>query len=98
MASLTPIINYFFVWDQICAFGAGMLWVLLHFCDLKKVGKLQAGWMKIIGVLVMGAVWVGPGAAMAGMWWWREEILARRKVVVIGNWGWEGYRDRKFRG
>lgn len=87
MASLTSVMSYCFVWDQMCAYGAGLLWVLLHFYDLKKAGKLQAEWVKIVGALGAATVLMGPGAAMAAMWWWREEVLARRKVVVNGNGG-----------
>jgi hypothetical protein len=86
-SSISAIMNHFFIWDQICSFGAGLLWVSLHFYNLKKVGKLEASWVKVVGFLVTAAVLTGPGAAMVGMWWWREEMLARWKVIVNGNGG-----------
>ncbi|CZR66056.1 uncharacterized protein PAC_15957 [Phialocephala subalpina] len=70
-------------YDQIAASTAGAIWTLLSFSDLKKAGKVQAGWVRILGVFAMATLVAGPGAAMLVMWAWREESLARRKVVVV---------------
>lgn len=72
----------FLRYDQFFCFGAGLLWTLLSFKDLKKAGKTQAGWAKIIGVLTGGTLAFGPGAAMVGMFAWREEILANRQKIA----------------
>jgi len=64
-------------YDHLWSFSAGLLWVLLSFGDLRKAGKVQAGWIKIIGASVLTTLVAGPGAAMAVMWWWREESLAQ---------------------
>jgi hypothetical protein len=81
-STIAGLMEYIFVWDQICAFGAAGLWVLLHFYDLKKAGKLAASWARIGAVMGAATVLAGPGAAIALMWWWREEMLARKKVWV----------------
>jgi hypothetical protein len=70
-------------YDHICAFGAGAVWTMLSFYDLKRAKKLQAGWGKIVGVFAGTTLAFGPGAAMATMWAWREETLAKRKVVAV---------------
>ncbi|KAG9229151.1 hypothetical protein BJ875DRAFT_387965 [Amylocarpus encephaloides] len=66
-------------------FGAGAVWTLLNFKDLKAAKKTPVSWLTIVGALVGGTLVAGPGATMAGMWAWREEILAnsadRKKVV-----------------
>lgn len=72
----------FLRYDQIFCFGAGALWTLLSFKDLKNAGKTQAGWAKIIASLTGGTLAFGPGAAMIGMWAWREEMLANRKMAA----------------
>jgi hypothetical protein len=63
-------------YDQLCSFGAGAVWTLLHFWDLKREGLMRsAGWGKILGVFGAMNVVGGPGAAMTGMWAWRESII-----------------------
>ncbi|KAF8855683.1 FAD/NAD(P)-binding domain-containing protein [Acephala macrosclerotiorum] len=68
-------------YDQIAAFSAGAIWTLLSFGDLKKAGKLQAGWGRILGTFAGTTLLGGSGAGMAVMWAWREESLARRKGI-----------------
>ncbi len=46
---------------QICAFTAGSFWTMLHFRDLKKVGKLRSGWVKILGIFGETTLAFGPG-------------------------------------
>jgi len=69
-------------YDQIAVFSAGAIWTILSFGDLKKAGKLQAGWGRILSVFAGTTLAVGPGAAMAVMWGWREEALAKRERSV----------------
>ncbi|CZR68336.1 related to hydroxylase [Phialocephala subalpina] len=78
--SLSDGIGRFLKYDQIFSFGSGMFWEVLHFNDLKKAGKLKAGWGKILGVLGGATLVLGPGAAMALGWAWREEVLAAKKI------------------
>jgi hypothetical protein len=75
----------FLRYDQIATFGAGAIWTMLSFRDLKKAGKLQAGWPKIFGIFGATTLVAGPGAAMVTMWAWREEVLAARKKAVKKN-------------
>lgn len=69
-------ISRFMRYNQIIAFGAGAMWTMLSFKDLKKEKKIQAGWAKIVGVFTGTTFLAGPGAAMVAMWAWREEALA----------------------
>jgi hypothetical protein len=62
-------------YDQICSFGAGAVWTLLHFWDLKREGLIKVGWGRIVGVFAGTMVVCGPGAGMAVMWAWRESVL-----------------------
>ncbi|KAI9148932.1 FAD-dependent monooxygenase BOA8 [Paramyrothecium foliicola] len=64
--------------NHVLVFVGGLLWMLLHFRDLKSSGRSNASWIKIIGVLGGTTFIFGPGAAMALGWAWREEILARK--------------------
>lgn len=72
----------FLRYDQIATFGAGAIWTMLSFRDLKKAGKLQTGWPTILGIFGATTLVAGPGAAVVTMWAWREEVLAARKKVV----------------
>ncbi|KAF4635287.1 hypothetical protein G7Y89_g2803 [Cudoniella acicularis] len=72
----------FLRYDQITTFGAGALWIMLSFMDLKKAGKVRAGWGKIVAIFSATTLIGGPGAAMMIMWAWREEALARKKPAV----------------
>lgn len=65
----------FLRYDQIIAFSAALLWLLLTFWDLKRAGKVKANWLIIISVLSVLVVAVGPGAAMVAFWAWRDEAL-----------------------
>lgn len=78
-------------YDQLCSFGAGAVWTLLHFWDLKRDGYMRnAGWGKILGVFGAMNVVGGPGAAMAGMWAWRESVLKKKEIKREGG--------RRFKG
>lgn len=70
-------------YDQIASFGAGAIWTMLSFGDLKRAGKLQARWGSIVGVFAGTTLVSGPGAAMATMWAWREEALVERKEASV---------------
>jgi hypothetical protein len=73
-------------YDQLCSFGAGAVWTLLHFWDLKREGLMRsAGWGKILGVFGAMNVVGGPGAAMAGMWAWRESVLNKEMKREEGD-------------
>jgi hypothetical protein len=77
VGSLTEGIGRFLKYDYLFCFASGSSWVIMSFWDLKRAGKLTAGWVKILGI--MGAVTssCGPGSALALMWAWREEVLAK---------------------
>jgi hypothetical protein len=72
----------FLRYDQIASFSAGGIWTALSFHDLKKAGKVTAGWGKIVGIFTGTTIVAGPGAAMAAMWAWREEALTKRVIVT----------------
>ncbi|KAI9746304.1 MAG: hypothetical protein M1818_000015 [Claussenomyces sp. TS43310] len=78
-ASIAKSLRY----DYLVAFSAGAMWIGLSFRDLKRAGKLRAGWAKIFGVFAGSTLFMGPGAAMATMWSWREETLAKKGGSVI---------------
>jgi hypothetical protein len=63
-------------YDHLWSFSAGLVWTLYSFGDLKRAGKLQAGWLRILGVSICATLAAGPGTAMALMWAWREETLS----------------------
>ena len=75
----------FLRYDQIATFGAGAIWTMLSFWDLKSAGKVRLEWQKIF--IMFGALTsiFGPGATMVTMWAWREEALATRKKAAKKN-------------
>jgi hypothetical protein len=75
----------FLRYDQIATFGAGAIWTMLSFWDLKKAGKVRTDWPKIFVTFGALTVIAGPGTAMVTMWAWREEALAARKKVAKNN-------------
>lgn len=77
--SLVQGIARFLRYDQISTFGAGTIWTLLSFKDLKREKKIETSWTRIIGIFTGTTLLAGPGAAMAVMWAWREEALAERE-------------------
>ena len=59
------------------AAGAGLLWALLHFKDLRDVGRSDAS-LAVVGLgLIATTCLLGPGAAIALGWAWRESVLAQ---------------------
>lgn len=81
--SVVQALGKFFRYDQLAAFSAGAIWTMLSFKDLKKAGKVSAGWGKIVGLFAGTTLIAGPGAAMTAMWAWREEALAKREKVIV---------------
>ncbi|KAI9369909.1 hypothetical protein BJX61DRAFT_545113 [Aspergillus egyptiacus] len=55
---------------------AGYYWFVLCFWDLQKAGA-EVQWGKILGVLVIGTVAVGPGATYGVLWLVREEMMVQ---------------------
>lgn len=84
-SSILPAFAKALRYDQLCSSSTGFVWTLLSFSDLKRAGKLQAGWGKILGVFAGATLAIGPGGAMAAMWAWREEVLAEKKVVKVSK-------------
>lgn len=65
-------------------FIASLYWLLLHFQDLKRHGKVKMGWLGIFTFLGGVTFLAGPGTAMALGWWVREEALAYRVARTEG--------------
>ncbi|KAH9219751.1 BcBOA8 protein [Leptodontidium sp. 2 PMI_412] len=75
--TLEECIGMFLKYDEVFCFGSAAIWVLLCFWDLKREGRLTAGWAKVLVVFGGMSLGLGPGAGLVGMWGWREDILAR---------------------
>lgn len=63
-------------------FAAMAVWITLQFGDLKRDGRINVSWAKIVVFMFGGLLVGGPGAMCAGMWWWREELLVKPKEDV----------------
>lgn len=70
------------VWkaEKTFLYGTAFYWTLLHFADLKFVGKLSKSWPLILAVLLFSTLFAGPGAALLVMWAWREELMAKKHI------------------
>ncbi|CZS93253.1 uncharacterized protein RAG0_03624 [Rhynchosporium agropyri] len=67
----------FLKYDELFCFTSGVIWVLLCFSDLKREGRLTAGWRKVVAIFTGMTLGLGPGAGLVIIWWWRDEILTR---------------------
>jgi hypothetical protein len=68
-------LDYFLKYDYVFGFIGTVVWIMLFFADLKRIGRMETRWGVIVAA-VFGITWaVGHGAMVAGLWWWREEIL-----------------------
>ena len=70
------------IYHYLITFVSGFIWLFLHLHALKKDGRLETGWVKIIGVLGCTTLVFGPGAGLIAGWAWREEILARHSTNI----------------
>ena len=80
-------VTKFLRYDHLCAFGAGAIWTVLSFRDLKKEGKFMGSWSSILGVFTGTTILGGPGAAMATVWAWREQCLPPKRMPVVNASG-----------
>ncbi|KAJ0416307.1 hypothetical protein BJY00DRAFT_304207 [Aspergillus carlsbadensis] len=62
-----------FLGFELASFG----WLCMAVWDLKRVGRTNAGFPTAVGLIVLGTVFAGPGAAMSAVWYWRETRLAK---------------------
>ncbi|KAK0121847.1 hypothetical protein ONS95_010127 [Cadophora gregata] len=70
----------FLKYDEAFCFGSAPIWVLLCFRDLKREGRLTAGWAKILGFYSAVTLTLGPGTGLVFMWGWREDVLAKPRL------------------
>ncbi|KAL2827237.1 hypothetical protein BDW59DRAFT_160525 [Aspergillus cavernicola] len=61
-------------YDQIFWVLTAYYWLLLSFRDLQLRG-VQVSWMRVLGLLTVGTVGVGPGATFAVGWLFREDMI-----------------------
>lgn len=80
--SLEEAMGMLLKYDEVFCFLSAAIWVLLCFWDLKREGRVTAGWGKIVGGFAAASVVFGPGAGLVGMWGWREDVLARGGLEV----------------
>ncbi|KAK4144474.1 uncharacterized protein C8A04DRAFT_27660 [Dichotomopilus funicola] len=71
--------DQFLRWDWAGGFGSSLVWLAYLFWDLSAAGMLREGWFKVVGLGLVSAVLLGPGATMALGWLFREDILATRR-------------------
>ena len=80
VTAIAPASARFLRYDYVCFLGGGLYWTALQFWDLKRARRTTGSWVRFLGGLAVGAVLLGPGAAMAGFGYWRERVLGRRVV------------------
>ncbi|KAF2801072.1 hypothetical protein K505DRAFT_227365 [Melanomma pulvis-pyrius CBS 109.77] len=68
-------------YDELVVFGSAFLWLVYLALDMKNAGIWSPGKvLRFLGAFA-GAIAVGPGAALGGLWLWREKDL----VVEVGG-------------
>ncbi|KAK3395143.1 hypothetical protein B0H63DRAFT_462731 [Podospora didyma] len=65
----------FLRWDQTFAFSSSLLWLVYLVNDLKAVGQVQAGWLRVVSFGLACLVMLGPGATVGLGWLFTEESL-----------------------
>jgi len=98
LPSLTAFSAQFLRWDWTFVFGSMAVWVGALYVKeapgrqylpgvLKGKGRSSAlGWLGLLGLGVISAVLLGPGATIGIAWWWREEIRAEElEKAVLKN-------------
>lgn len=75
VSSFEEAIARFLRYDEVFAMASCLIWVLLSFRDLSLYG-MSIPWFRLIAVLAVITIGLGPGAAFAVGWAWREEYLA----------------------
>jgi hypothetical protein len=71
-------IRLFLQFDEIFSMGAGFLWLLYLFGDMKKAGMMEDSWISIILKGVATFAFAGPGVTIGLGWLWREKTLATK--------------------
>ncbi|KAJ8117535.1 hypothetical protein OPT61_g1299 [Boeremia exigua] len=88
MKSPDEFIRLFLQFDEIFSFGAGLLWLLYLFGDLKRADMMDSSWFSIAVKGLVALVLAGPGATFGLGWWWREQLLAtkwHKDAIVAGK-------------
>lgn len=71
-------IRLFIQFDEIFSLGAGFVWLLYLFEDLKRAGVMDDSWVGIVGRGVVTLIVAGPGVTIGLGWLWRERLLATK--------------------
>jgi len=69
--------------DSLFLWANTFLWIAYLFGDMRRAGMLSpSSLVKMLGLVGVGMVLVGPGATAGLAWLWREEILISKR-----HWG-----------
>lgn len=72
---ITLAIRSCLLWDQLCAYGAGYVWLALQFYDLKRGMAASWSWSMILGTFMVFLPVFGPGSTFVLGWLVRERCL-----------------------
>jgi hypothetical protein len=75
LSDITLAVRSCLLWDQLCAYGAGYVWLALQLHDLKRGMAVSWSWEKIIVGYLLLLLSTGPGATFVLGWLVREKFL-----------------------
>jgi hypothetical protein len=77
VSSILEGVSIFIKYDLVMTVVAMMVWCMINFMEMKRVGLIEGSTLKRVGWLVSGCAAVGPGATLVGLWKWREKKTAK---------------------
>ncbi|KAK2610588.1 hypothetical protein N8I77_004006 [Diaporthe amygdali] len=80
VASIVEGVGVFIKYDLLMTVVATIMWCVINFMEMKRVGIIQGSTLKRVVWLTAGCVAVGPGATLIALWKWREKRTARPEL------------------
>ena len=84
------------LWNHILLSASTYLWLAYFSWDAKFAGMIKTGWVKMIAIMVLSTVVVGPGASAGIVWLWREWVITEKRHRAALTM--ESVRERRLMG
>lgn len=75
-------VGIFLKFDLLMVVASMLVWCLINCAEMRRVGATGVPLLKSFGLLMVGCVFVGPGAAFIAFWKRREMKMARPELRI----------------